>query len=663
MNWIISSLNYKQFHQNYYNSNLPKFLELELSDPNTKGEFFIEKLNNNIYRLFDLEGGVELLTSPSPLILPFIRIDFDWSNSKYKDRIYFKIENIEATLKYLRNNLSINKEGKSDIFKLSVTFESPYIAQLIANTIADKYREVRLEQKRQTTHNSFQFVDIQLQEVSDKLKDAEIALSNFKSENKIAIMDESSKDLIESLSSLEGEKIKTDLELAQYQNKVRELNKEFKKKGYFDQTFLTPVESSSERSPFSILLEQLTDAEIKRLELLQRRKESHPDVVTLDEQITKIKQKLADYNQNTLTSYNILIKTLRRKRYDLIRLIEKYSSKIEKLPDQETVLVELMRAKNVHEKMFTLLLDKREELRMAEFSKLQDIVIVDSAQLAFKPISPRKILNIGLGIIFGFIVGLVGMVLQEFFEKRITTVEEIEHKYSYPVLAVIPQYSKQIQKRIRQAQKAEDRLVNLMENQEIFNESYRVVRTKLFNCSDKNIKTLLFTSCEEDTGKTSVVTNLATSFAIGGKKVLVLDCDLRKPAISKFFDGSENQPGLIQVLSDKNKSSVRKFFKIKKNGNYKVDYIPSGGVSEKSSELLESPKMRELIDHYSSKYDYIFIDTPPITRTADALVLSKYVKQILLIVKPYHTFKGSVALGIEELEQAGMKILGLIPIL
>ena len=333
----------------------PRFYSLKIDPSFTGGEFFIQKYLNGDLKLYNAVNTDLIQTSSSNAPTEFnssgINIIIDWAKSQPGDQVYFKISNMEESVEILRNMINLSGIGKTNLAKLTVKSKSPKMAQLLAMTIIEKYREVRLGQKRQTVQYSLDFVNNQLTDIKNKLENAEIELSIFKKENKIVSIDESSKDIIEFLSNLETEKVQVELELVDYQNKMKEMNNELSQKEYFDQTHLTPQRSEGRASPFSALLEQLSNMEIERLVLLQKRKENHPDVITVNKQISQIKVKLGEYNQNTLTSYNILAKTLQKKRSNLRRLIKQYSDKIEKLPEQESQLAKLTRNKNAYEKM------------------------------------------------------------------------------------------------------------------------------------------------------------------------------------------------------------------------------------------------------------------------------------------------------------------------
>lgn len=644
--------------------NLPVFRKVQISPTNLGGNYYIVKSENQNLSLYNAETDslIQIIAKGSEFNLPGMKLLLNWPTAKLNDKIYFNIIHIAKTLGALRNSISIEIEGKTSIFTINVKSTSARMSQLLANKIADKYRESRLEQKRQTIHYSFEFVDDQLHDVSEKLKDAENELSKFKSDKKITIMDESSRDLIRALSELEAEKVKTDLELAEYRNKLTDLSKEVEQEGYFDQTFMSPIEGGAGKtSPFAVLLAQLSDAELKRLELLQKRKETHPDVINMDNQIEQIKTKLADYNQNTLTSYRIIINSLQKKQYNLRKLIRQYGSKIEKLPLQESELAKMIREKNVHEKMYNLLMDKREELRVAEYSELQDIIIIDSASLPYQPVAPKKKLNLVLGTVLGLFVGIIGVFVQEFLDKKITSIDEVEKQYQFPILAILPEYDKNLLKQINEAKVLENRLVTLMEDQLAFRESYRVLRTKLLNIFDNQKKLLMFTSFEENTGKTTVVANFALTLARAGKKVLVIDCDLRKSAMARFLRLSSKSPGLLQLLTNNlDTPAVYKPFVSERSTSQIINFIPAGGTVENSSELLESQKMKDLLKAMYSHYDYILIDTAPVTRIVDTLVLGKFVKNVVLIIRTNHTSKNSMAMGIDELNQSNMNLIGFV---
>ncbi|MCU7495175.1 MAG: polysaccharide biosynthesis tyrosine autokinase [Ignavibacteria bacterium] len=665
---------------------MPAFEMLKVTPSKASSSFFIAKTAGNTYGIYDARNDSLLQTSIDSSFLkkaydddlenepasgkhsyaafnlPGKYIKIDWPGARPGSRIYFQINNTEETLDRLGKSITVEHIVKTDIFRISAQSSSPYTAQLIANTAAEKFRSTRIKQQKDNIRYSFDFVDKQLNDVSEKLKNAEKNLSEFKSAKRLTSIDENSKNLVDFLSSLEAEKIKTDLELTDRENKLAQMQSELKTRGYIDQTYLTPENNEESNSPFSNLLRQLSDLEVQRVELLQTRKESHPDVVNLDQRISQIKSKLSTYNKNTLTAYQIIISSAKKKQNELNGLTAKYSGMIKALPPDESRLAELTRQKNVYDKIFTMLLDKREEMRIAELSRLQDIVILDPAHEPDRPIHPKKTLNLGLGLIAGIFIGLIGMTVQEVKSRRMIDADHVENEYDIPIFAIIPHYPKEVLKRIFNSTHYHERFVTLMSDQEGFRESYRVLQTKL-ETRFPGKKIIMFTSCEEDTGKTSIVSNFAISLAQSNKKVLMIDCDLKKASLTKAFNLKVDSPGLINFLSDGQTSFNTYQIPLGKGENeiQNLKMVTAGGTTEDSSRLFGSLKMEQLIEMIStSSFEYVLIDTPPITRVVDVLVLGKYIKDAVLILRPGKSFKDSVSWGMMEMRDAGINISGIL---
>ncbi len=628
-------------------------------------DYYVQVMPGASLALYDAEDdtriSVQNTRSPAEFKLSHFHIVVNWIEMEVNSRLYFRLEGPAATYEDLSTSISVVPVKATTLFKVSVESPSPFMSQLIANTVAEKYRETRYEHKRQSISYSFDFVDRQLDEVSENLRDAEAELSQFKSDNKIVMLDKNSEATVQALSELEAEKVRTDLELAEYRNKYTALKEEMAEKGFFDQTHLAPTENERQGSPFSSLLQELSRVELRRLEMLQKRTENHPDIIALDDQVAEIKDKLSSYNQNTISAYDIIIKSRMQKQRDLAKLIERYSDRIEDLPEHEVGLMRLVRQKNVYEKVFNLLLDKREEMRMAQLSRLQDIVIVDPAFIPAKPVSPNKRLNVIAGTILGLMLGLMLALLKEFQSQTIQTADEIERKMKLPILAIFPRYKKDLQSRIKEGG------FNLKNHLQIFTkvewgfiESYRLMRTRVQQLPpDRN--TIFITSCEENTGKTTIITIFALTMALSGKKVLLIDGDLKKSTLGDFFKLKAKKAGLIPYLTGE--AEQARLFSLKFRSGQReamLKILPCGGVVETSSELLDSPKFRDLLKEYAEEYDYVLIDTPPVTRTVDSLVLANFVDDAIMIARPGLTLRKSLIRAAAEFRNLGTNLLGVV---
>ncbi len=669
-------LDYNDIYSSSNNSEikLPEFLEVETKPSNYTYNYLIRKASQNTFEVYDENSAklIQKINDPSTADINFekARILLYWPDAQVNSKLYLDFLGTNDVVNLLKDKITTDHKQTTDIFSITTTAKTPTAAVTLANTIADKFRETRIDQQKESIRYSYNFIDQQLQKIDEKLKESEGNLSTYKSGNQIVKIDENSTNLVDFLSKLEAEKINTGLMLSDYENKLASMKKQFNDQGYFDQTTISTEgsNSSSSTSPFADLMNKLSSLEVKRIELLQKRTDTHPEVMNLDNQIAELKNKLSSYNQNTFSAYQININALKHKDDNLNKLISRYEGKIKTLPGQETKLAELTRAKETYEQVFNMLMSKREEMRMSELSKLQDIII---AEPAYEATNMQRKINPIFGLLFGLVLG-VGIILGlESMNKKITDADDIEADFGLPIFAIIPNYDKAVNQNIKNAANYKDRFVTLMENQDGFRESYRVLRTKLASTFNAKKKIIMFTSCEENTGKTTVVANLAISLAQAEKKVLIIDCDLRKSRLTEEFEISKDSPGLINYLTQDinipniynlNKNFLPEGTQTGNNNSLKtLNILPSGGINENSSDLLGSEKMDKLIEMINdSSYDYILLDTPPITRVVDVLVLGRRINDVVMIVRPDHTIKESVNWAIKELGRVEVKVDGIV---
>ncbi len=665
--------------------NLPIFKNFLLLDDFRELELYIEKTSENSFELWNSEENKSITSFSSPSVedrdslndlysidssdttqelrkeqngahvnTNFAKFDFSWNNAPIGSKIYFNIINQLKFIANFREGINVSRVGYTDVFELSVTSPSPFACTIIANSIIRHFREVRMDQQKQMVRYSFNFVDEQLTEIQKKLLNAEVNLSNFKGSGQIMNIDLHTQEVLSYQSTLEAEKLQTEILLSDYKEKAGAIKTELESSGYFDQSFLEPSGDFASSSPFSSLMTHLSDLEMQRLELLQKRTESHPDVVKLNEQINLAKEQLASYNQNTLTSYGIIIHALEKKLQKISSLMSNYESQLKNLPQQENTMARLIREKDVYEKIFNLLLNKREEMRVAELSKLQDIIIVDYPDSPIKPIKPRKFFSMIIALFVGGFLGIVVVFVVQLKKSRLIDLDYLEEELGIPILALIPKYDKFILKRIKNPVDDKDIFVTMHTDNQGIRESYRLLNTKLFQL-DLRDKTILVTSCEENTGKTTIVANLAVTMALSDKNILIIDCDLRKGELSKMFNLFQNSPGIIDYIEKGTPPVI--YNKVLK----KISIIPVGGLRENSSILLNSDRMKSLFQVIdTSIYDFIIVDTPPVTRVVDTLALGHLIKHSILVVRPEISIKETVIGGIQELNNARIKIRGIV---
>lgn len=652
-------------YQNTYNSKsvYPRINDIKLGLKTTEAEYEIVFNNNKKYQINTIkntEGYFEghQINNDS---LSNIIMDVNWPN-KTSGKIKIKTIDYNELFEDLSTDIEVVNKIKTNIFEIIARSNYSYSSRIIADKLAEKFQENRITLQKENIKSTFKFIDVRLNEVSSKLSAAEDSLSKFKSNEKIVQIDEQSKSLVEFISNLESEKLANSLELNLYNNKIRNIEKQMAKGSYVDQTYLTPEQYQNISSPFSTLINELSTLELRKLVLLQKRTEVHPDVVILTEQIEEIKSKLSHFNKNTITAYRIIANSLLEKEGQINSLILEYQNRIEELPEQEAKLASLIRERDAYEKMYTLLLDKREEMRLADLSRMQDIIVLDKAVEPIKPIAPHKKLNLLFAALSGMLIGLFGVVILQISDKKIADIKDIENNFNYPILTVIPPFENIATETITSGEVVKNRFVTMMEDNFRYKEAFRSLEIKLSSKVNGKPKTLMVTSCEENAGKTTIASELAITIAQSNKKVLLIDCDIKAPMISEKFGLPPFSSGLIDYLTGKIDSpNIYKPIKLTRNSNLlmNLDILPTGNFTNISGEILASSKMEELLDKMEY-YDFIILDTPPIGRLADALSLSRLVKDTVLVVRSGQTIKESVSWAISELKTSDIKFHGLV---
>ena len=670
INTSLSDYNIWLNKQHLHGAGYPQIVDFQYNSIDRTSQYFLTANSDGRIGLYNANDDSDVLVASAPInnLIEInsgnYKLTIYWPHANDGVKFYFVVYDDVSASDLLSNKIVVAQKDNTNLMEIKVRDKSPENAQIIADMIVNKFRKTRTEQQRQNAQSSYASIDSQLTEMSKKLKDSEDRLSSYQASTGIMNIDQNSNNAVNALSSLEAERISNQLLLGQYEEKERQLNNIYDSKGYFDQTYLSPAQTTGDERAFSTLLQQLSDLEVKKIELLQKETEQHPDVLSINNQIAQIKKQLSSYNQNTLTAYNIIINSLKEKDRKLNGLVGSYKSNIKNLPQKETVLAGLIRDKDVTEKVFNMLLDKREELRAQELAQLQDVIVVDPASLPVIPVSPNRNLTILLCLFFWGIVSLAYVTLGEFKERKFLKIEEIEDKLRLPLLSIIPVFPGKLKNKIDNSGDFKDRFPVLSIENPGITESYKVLQTKLTLNTKNTGKIIMFSSCEENTGKTTLVANLALSLVAAHKKVLIVDADLKRCGLSDLFQIPRDFPGLSTFLErDLKAAPVMNLSNIfgQSSNDRLLSILPAGDVNEKSSELFQSPRTIDLINALkSSIYDYILVDTPPITRVVDALILGKLINNLVMIVRYNYSLKDSVYWGINEIKKEKIKLLGIV---
>jgi tyrosine-protein kinase Etk/Wzc len=352
------------------------------------------------------------------------------------------------------------------------------------------------------------------------------------------------------------------------------------------------------------LIQKISDVEKARTQLeLQKRAlltdytEAHPAVKALAKQQETIKHQLAFYEKQ-----------------------------MQSLPVAERNLAGLIRVYKVNGDVYTMLLQKQQEARIAKASTVSNIDIIDTAITPSIPIRPKKGLNLFLGLLFGCILGAGLVFFQEYLDDTIKDADDAKRVMGIPLLGIIPHIPKHAP---NGSSRDPMSLFTNLEPKSMVAEAFRSLRTNIhFSAINKDKKIILITSTFPEEGKSTITANLANIFSQTGARVLIIDCDLRRSSLHKKF-GHSKTPGLSELLT-----GDITFAEAKHNtGIPGLDLITAGTTPPNPSELLGSEAMRQFLLTQRENYDHIVLDAPPVMVVTDAPVLTAIVDMTILVME------------------------------
>ncbi|NCB12534.1 MAG: polysaccharide biosynthesis tyrosine autokinase, partial [Erysipelotrichia bacterium] len=502
------------------------------------------------------------------------------------------------------SDLSVGQVSElASILSVSIQDGVSLRAADLLNSLLKSYLEQEIDRKSEVANLSLTFIDNQLDEINAKLKDSESNLESYKESNDVISLSDKAKTVSQ--------------QLVEYETKIQELNIEENIMSNLYQyisnnqnlsgltvgsiTFADPVLAS--------LIKNLHELSSQKDTFLLDYTELHPEVQKLTKTISSLRRQIIASLKNNLSQLN-------QRKSSLNGLIVKFKGDLETLPKQERDLTRLTRHFSVNEKVYSFLLEKRAETAILKSSTISNGRILDQALNFNKPIKPKRILIVLVGMILGVIVGLAYAFLREFLNHTIKNTEEIEKYSSMPIYGVVP-------------------LNKNKKTSNVFLEAFRSIRTNLqFLPQNESSRVISITSSVSGEGKTTVTGKLAEIIGQSDKRVIVLDMDLRKASVHKEFD-LPNNIGMSNFLTHQN--SLEEVIKKTKSKN--VDVITTGVLPPNPSELILTDTMKNLLDELKKSYDYIIMDTPPVGLVTDALILMNYSDITFTIVRANYTRK------------------------
>ena len=579
-----------------------------------------------------------------------------------------------SVVRSVQGKIRTEQEGSTNIVNIIVTSNDPAQAQRIANVVAEEYRAYHILSKTNEARRTREFIERQLEETERRLRAAEERLRRFKEEHKLITLDAEVNLTLNKLQALQTEH-------EQAKRKIEEIRLMI---GRLEGKGVPSVDRMLEDRPYiesqeSILYQlnaKLVELILNRNNLLIDYTEEHPQVKALDEKILDVKEQMLKELKNEQAVY--------REREALLRSrIDEILARNKKLPKYELQLSELQRDVKVNEELYSLLKTKHQEAQIREKEQADEVSLVQTAAPGVR-INNKLWPTTGVGMVVGLMLGLLVGLVRETLDTSIGTIEDVERYLQIPVLGVIPHIDiNEIKEILFQKQDKEARFEDLLGSQahlitqlkpkSSVAESYRTLRTNIqFTNARKRGQIVLFTSSSLKEGKSTTVANLAITKAQEGSKVLLVNCDLRKPSIYKIF-GVDKEVGLTDVIlgkvhwrdavkdiTDLMMGSMRMDDIMRTPGLENLHIITCGGVPPNPAELLGSKGMADFMEAVRQEYDTVIMDSPPVLPVTDAAVLAPKVDGVVLVYQAGRIPRNALKRAKTHLENVKANILGIV---
>lgn len=557
-------------------------------------------------------------TLRSPLLTVVLRPEPDQLGGEASGQYFFQLNDLSSLVGDYQSRLKVKPtDHESRILELSVRGTVPAKETQFLNTLMNTYVQDDLLQKNQIGGKTVAFLDNEINKLAESKSKAAQSLSSFRSANSVVDAGAQSGVGIQQQTELNSNRNRLATNRRYYQNLLSYL------KAHRGPGQATALSSAGIDDPATTgLIQQLSDLGSQRASLIVNGTEINPLVVVLDEKISTTKELLIQ----TLTS---LVNSSGSALRDVEQQLGDVRGQLTKMPENERQMNNLQNTSNFNEKNYNYLVEKRNEAAIALATNVTDKKVVDPAkQNGLGPSAPKPLLVGLLAVLAGLLLPAGLVLMQDKTNRRVQSKEDLARLTNIPLLGVIPHGT------------AEDKQTMLHDPRSLIAEAFRSVRVNMqYLAAGLDKRVIGVTSSVPGEGKSFCTVNLAAELAQSGRRVAVLECDMRRPTLAGYFGiDPRARHGLSTYLAGEST-----FDEARSTTNIAgLDVLCCGPLPQNPTRLIESPKLAELMQQLRDEYDYVLVDIPPLGYVSEFLVLLQYLDAKIYVVRQNYTDRALV---------------------
>ncbi len=496
------------------------------------------------------------------------------------------------------------------IINLNINDVSVARGEDILNMLIKVYNEDAIKEKNRVAQNTSDFINERLLIIEDELGSVDSNIETYKKDNRLTDIRSETGLYIQNTSRFQqqGLDLENQLALAQY---IKE---------YLSETIhnsgLIPANTGISDNNIEAQIKDYNEVLLKRDKLISNSSDKNPVVTDMNNSLEAMRQNIVLAVENLIKGLDMRIRNLRKQEIQT-------SQRISAVPTQQKYVLSVERQQKIKEELYLYLLNKREENELSQNISENYARVIDPAYGSNIPVAPKANVILLAALFLGFIIPGCCLWIKVSMDTKVRSRKEVEERISVPFLGEIPFSEKENINNYGIAVKKEGR--------DMVSEAFRIVRTNLdFMRMNSDLKkVIMFTSFNVEAGKTFISSNLAVCIANSGKKVILLDMDIRKATLS---DHSKiGKKGISTYLSGET-DSVNRIIQ-KEEFDSPLDVIFSGPIPPNPVDLLMSERLEKLITELRAHYDYIFIDNVPSHMLADAMIVNRITDLTIYVIR------------------------------